>query len=565
MAKYCASCNTRCENDEAKFCTSCGSAQFIPEEQPLPEQATVMPQLNNNFAKEPKKKSGVKKLVFGIIALCLVIAIALNFSSIFGKLKQTFGSAKSYYADVEKKSMSDFCDTFEEYYEHYLFDNLLNDSNHNIKTDIKLSDELLSTLTEDAGDSLKLDWMKNLSLDITVNSADSALSTDLVLGIDKQNVLTAVLYSDAKSNEFLLKLKDISNKVLKFDTEKTSLKSLDEFDRETLKKVLPKSTVIKTLITKYHAVIVENIENVEKTKEDVKLDDISEKLTVLTCTLTEKDIKNISLEIIKELKSDKDIKAIFNNIQNAVGGEDTYASFIEGLDEATKELNGEESGDETVVTIRDYVNSKGEIVGRKIGENGEYLDYLCVESGNKYSEFFKAENGISFKETGTKKGDRVTGECVFEKDGESLYKISFKDFDKESFKKGKLDGKIRVTPNSSVVKEATPKKYKKYAGILDMAFDIDIKGNYEKGNFKFTLLNGENPIIEADATYSVSAGKAANKPDGKVIKIKGLESLYGYVSDMHLDGLIDNLRKTSIPKDYIKALEEISSQLKSQN
>lgn len=589
MAKYCASCNHLSENDDIRFCPSCGSSQFISAAQPPAQsapnetaanyqqppvqtapvnynyQAPVIPPVNNNFAKKNKKKSGAKKIILAGIALCLVVCIVLNFSSLVGLFKRNFGSAKSYYTYVEKESLSDFCNTFEKYYGNYFFDNMLSDSKHDIKMDIKLSDELLDSLAEDAYESVDLDWMKNMSLDLTFNTSKSAVSADMTIGIDKQDVLTAVLFSDAEDNKLLVKLNEISDDILKLNTEDSPIAKSGEFDRELLAKVLPKAAVAKKLIKKYHGIFVENIENVEKTKDEVSIDDVTEELTVLTCTLTEKDVNKISLEILNEIKSDKDIKSIIESAQEELGEEGLYTSFIESIDEQTEELKNEAGSDETVTIIRDYVNSKDEIVGRKIGENGETLDYLKVESDSKYAEYFNTEDGISIKGAGTKKGDRITGECVFLEDNETLYKMSFENLDNKALKKGKLDGKIRIVPNSETIKDATTKDYQKYVGLLDMAFEFDIKGDSDSGDFKLSLLNGEKALLEATATYSVSSGKNTTEPEGKVIEVNGLESLSEYIGDTHLDDLISKLRKTSVPKEYIDAIEELSNQLKEAN
>ncbi len=588
MSKYCASCHHLCENDGFRFCPVCGSPNFIPAATQAPQtnpvytaQQTVtppvnngqavptMPPVNNNFAPPPKKKSSLKKILIPIVTICLIIALVAGAVAVSGGFSGAFKSDKGYFASVEKRDIAEFCNSFEAYYDNYLLRNVLSDSKHNIKMSVELSDDLIKNMAKSVDGSLDLGWLNDTALDITVDSSGTKISSDTLISIDGQNVLSAVLLADGENSKLLLKLKEITDDVLSFDMGKGAVSSIGDFDKQLLSQALPEAPVITKLITKYHGIILKHVEKVEKTKEEVSLDDLTETLTVLTCELTEKNVADISLEVLNELKVDKEIKKIFETAEKAMknNGLDTsdvsYDDFVAGLDEAIDELTGADGADDVVLTLKDYVNSDGEIVGRKIGESGEMLDYLTVESGKDYAKYFDLRDGISYKETGTKQGDRVTAECVFTEEDETLYKIELTDFDVKAFKKGKLDGRIRMFPNSKTVKSAMPKKYRKYAGLFDMAFDIDIKGTSESGEFDLAVLNDEDPVFETKGTYSVTKSDGTEELQGKVVEIKGLDSLSELMGDLHLDELVDNLRKTTVPKEYVDAIAEISDQLKS--
>ncbi len=578
MAKYCANCNHLCENDDVHFCPSCGSQNFLPAaaQTPSPNAAdpvcdnqqpkAVMPPVNTNLTENPRKKTGGKKIMIACVALCLVFALVIGVFALAGNVLGLFGSGKRYFASVEKKSVADFCDSFEAYYDNYLFDVLLNDSRRHINMSLNVSDELMESMTNGASESIDMSWINNTALDITVNSSGYQTSADTIISIDGQTVLSPILFADAESSKLLLKLTEITDDVLQFHTEESE----NDLDKQLLSQILPKSSVITKLITKYHGIFLKNIEKVEKTKEEVSLNGLSEKLTVLTCVLTENTMKDISLEMLNELKSDAEIKEIFENAQKALEGkglasdsETLYDAFLQEIDKEIDGLNNKDADENTLITIKDYVNSHDEIVGRKIGENGETLDYLTVESGNNFAKYIDLKDGMFFRESGTKKGDRVTAECVFTENDELLYKINLTDFDTKAFKKGQFDGKIRMFPNSETVKDAAPDGLKKYSAFLDTAFDLDIKGDAHAGKFNLTLLNGENPLFETTAEYAITTGNGVTLPEGKVIEIKGLESLLELMGDLHLDQLVDNLRKTSVPKDYVDAIEELSNELKS--
>ena len=244
----------------------------------------------------------------------------------------------------------------------------------------------------------------------------------------------------------------------------------------------------------------------------------------------------------------------------ATEGEATTQTTTE--DEAAKEAEKEEASDDTVLVILDYVDSSDKLVGRKIGENGEVLDYVTVKDGNKFASRCSFEGSAEITGVGTLNGDRETSEYTLSEDGKTLYKIVLTDFDSEAFKDGVIDGKIRLVPNSDAIKNAAPSKYKSFAGMLDFAAEIEGKGDAKSGEFKVVSLNGEKPLFTADAKYTVSSAKSVSEPSGKKVEIKDLDSLQALMGDLHLDELVANLRKTTVPKDYVDAIDEIAKQLK---
>ena len=190
------------------------------------------------------------------------------------------------------------------------------------------------------------------------------------------------------------------------------------------------------------------------------------------------------------------------------------------------------------------------------------LDYVTVKSGNKFATRGSFEGSAEIDGAGTVNGNRETSEYTLSEDGKVLYKIALTDFDKKAFESGVIDGKIRLFPNSKAIKAAAPSKYKDIAGMLDIAVEIDGKGDSKSGSFKLTSYNGEKPLFTADAKYSVSGSKNVSEPSGKKLEIKSLDSLQALLGDLHLDPFVANLRKTTVPKDYVDAIEEISKQLK---
>ena len=146
MAKYCANCNKLTENDEARFCSACGSSQFVPVQPAAPQSAPVMPQFNSIPAAKPKRKVSFGKIALIAIPVILIAAILLNITSIIGFATKLFGSDKSYFKYVEEQSVTDTVDTFSAFYGKYLLDDALKDNSYNVKFTVKLGDDLKESI-----------------------------------------------------------------------------------------------------------------------------------------------------------------------------------------------------------------------------------------------------------------------------------------------------------------------------------------------------------------------------------------------------------------------------------
>ena len=439
-----------------------------------------------------------------------------------------------------------------------------------------LGDDLKTLIKESYGDQLKIDWLDETEFDYTVNSKGNKMAQDLLIAISGQHVLsTSVLYN-YEDSKMLVLLKEVSDDVFAFDMEQTSeeanevVETFSADNRQLALDSLPKSSIVRDLVTKYHTMMIESIEDVTKTTEEVTIDGVTQKLTVLQANVDKKTLQNITLALLEEVKKDKDIKKIIDDVEKACEKQGitdevlTYADFISEVDELISITKAEETTEDQILTIYDYVGSGDEIVGRKIVKDGsEILNYITVEDGNKFAATYDTKEGVSYKASGTKKGDLITGEYIVKEDDETLYKIQLTDFDEEAFKKGKLDGRISVVPNGEAVKELAPDEYKSLSSVMDVSFDITAKGDATSGSFDVAFKNGDKSLISLKGQYSINPSSGVKDLKGKVVDTNKLDDSTKLIKDLHIDQLIANLRKTSAPKEYVDYIDELNKQIKS--
>ncbi|MBR3289237.1 MAG: hypothetical protein IKI63_00500, partial [Clostridia bacterium] len=321
--------------------------------------------------------------------------------------------------------------------------------------------------------------------------------------------------------------------------------------------------------------VVEGAKDVTKTTDEITIDGVTQTLTVYQANFTEKTLSDIFLSILQEVKQDPDIKQIVENIASFAEdyGMDSdsfsYEDFVDSVEEEIDKLkeSAEDADDEDALfTMYTYVDGSDKVVGRKIEQNDEEaLYYVTVENGGRFATVFERDEEEVLTASGTKQGDRITGEYLLKEDGETTCKLSVTALDEKALKNGSLDGTIRMVPSSDAIEDSSLEEYGSFLSVMDIAIEISGKGDANGGQFKVAVLNGEKPLFKGDMQYSVSPSKGVKEPSGKIVEVdldNPTSVLSELADDLHLDQVVDNLRKTAVPKDWVDQLEKLSKQLR---
>ena len=517
-----------------------------------------------------KLNSGMKKRLIAVVALVLAVGMLLSLTgcSVVNKLTAKYlDSGPKYFALVEQKDVAQFCETFEIYYQDYLKDTFSRNNQFKIKASLDLGEELKQSLRESVNDQIEVDWLSQTDFDVTLQARDMKTSAEILFGIGGQHVLNISAFFDAESGSLLLGLREITDDLMRLNAENSNGDAIFA-GKQLAAQTLPDASAVTNLMIKYHGILIEKIEDIEKSSEEVTVDDLTQTLTVLKGTLTEAAATSAALEILNDMKVNPDVKAIVENLQVLLGdetesGTDAYERFLAEVDESIAQLEESEPDAENAVILYDYVNSDDKIVGRKIMDGEEtVLSYITVEENGQFVSKTDLSEEYSITESGTKKGDLVTSDRYYVENDVTVLKISFADFDTEAFKKGTLSGKIRFYPNEETLEDAASDEFGDYAALLDVACELDIQGDQSAGTFNLTVFNGDAALFALrDASYALAEAGEVTEPDGKVITIDSLDALEELAAGLHLQPLVDNLRNTPIPQEYVDAIQEIADQM----
>ena len=96
---------------------------------------------------------------------------------------------------------------------------------------------------------------------------------------------------------------------------------------------VPDGDTLENVLTTYSDIVYDNLTGVTKKNQTVKVEGISKECTVLTAKADSKKVCDIAAKMAKQLKKDKDIKAIIEKADKSA-----YTQFKDGVSEFEKEL-----------------------------------------------------------------------------------------------------------------------------------------------------------------------------------------------------------------------------------
>ena len=252
----------------------------------------------------PAKKSKKKYIIAAVIAVLLVAvgAAAANYDTLSNFIRSK-GSPESYYRYIAKKDRDKAVDKVVKSY------NAMTKS-------IKLNDQQKkSTIKVEAGDALKpmLSSVGLESMEIETNAKvkDKVATSKSVLKVNGKDAMSYNLYADYKDGKVYMQIPELSDAYLDYS-------NLGDVDGQVnyvkaagaVMDKVPDGDTLENVLTTYSDIVYDNLTGVTKKNQTVKVEGISKECTVLTAKADSKKVCDIAAKMAKQLKKDKDIKAI---------------------------------------------------------------------------------------------------------------------------------------------------------------------------------------------------------------------------------------------------------------
>ena len=305
---------------------------------------------------EKKKKSGKKAV---LITVSIVLALALIAGAILF-VPKLFRSDEGKFKDIERTELSDVSDGISSILNEIVPKN--DGSSMTTKLNISIDESVLSLLAQ-AGD---FSWLSEIGVEFGRATSDDATAGNVVLSIGGKDVLTADVKTDKAAGLIYLKIPELSDKYISFDSSVFerftsfaepdyygfgynsysgsgavygNILDLDDFGIDTdeaaeaiqaITAALPDSDTLSGLIEKYGKIVIDSVEKTTEEETTLELGGISQKCTSLRVDFDENQLKDTAKAVLEEVKNDKDIKDIVTKFAEAEAAR--YGGFDDDWD-----------------------------------------------------------------------------------------------------------------------------------------------------------------------------------------------------------------------------------------
>lgn len=543
------------------------------EQKEYPGQTEYPGQMEYPEAEKPKPKKGKLAIVLGAVALVLVAALLLSWNSL-GGLFASMKSPEEYLAYVEEKAQADGSAmelTSGMYASFYESMTETKENSAEGAVFLTVGEELTDLLEQYLAAGVELDWLKQISLNTTFNNADTLKGINAVLGLNGKPVLSADAMLDMESFDIYAGAPELNKTYLHasltdMGVDKQMVDStLDEMTalQEKLTKLLPDQQELEAMIGKYTDLIVAGQENVEKTKQSVTINGITQELTVLQSRLSEQNLKKIALAVLAEAKNDQGILDLLNAAQMiAVMGEGetaedlTLDEYKQMIDELIAQLEGEAATDDVVFVLKTYVDNKHNICGRSgtDPEGEEEISSLTVSDGDKWAYEMKVYGEVMLSGSGSSDKKLLSGTYTFWESGEEMLSVEVAQLDLPAMREGELLGTLLLRPGQIILDEIAAEAGAPAALVSNIAMEIKLAAE----TCDINILNGDKLLLGLGITAALKELEALTPPENTV-EIADGAALEQWLGQLDLQGVLDALQEAGVPEDYMGLLQGITA------
>lgn len=484
-------------NDGSLFCNHCGAPvqsaeddynEPIPMDEPSPmDEAPVA----------PVKNKSKKNILIGVAAGVLLVAIVLVLC--FSPLKYWIVRTFTDPADLLVNAYTDGIHslfTLSEYAEEITGAASKEAQSTKTEMHIKLADEVLNSLSESVfGYSQDMTWMSDIALTVQTSAKDNLMKTDLNLGLAEHSLLTAEAILDSQSKTLWLTVPELQSQSL---TTALDDMDMDAFAPAMVSGVQVSDDVAEKLLVRYMELFLKGFSQVEKSKQDVTAGSITQSVTVLKASMSEKDFFNTLTSVFNQMKEDQELKQILTD----AGIYEDFISSLDGYLEDFPELI-EESDPDKLLNLYTYLNKTNDVIGFEysVPDSDEKLCAIVLSDKKQFAADItfitlkiqgngsigtSTESVWQIKESGTVVMDMEVAAAVD--------------------KSGNVSGEIHLKPSSGLMEEM-------FGTASNAEVDIALSGNTQQADVEVSVKNDGQALFSIESTAVVTEAEEIIIPE----------------------------------------------------
>ena len=540
------------------------AAPVAPEAPVAPaEPAFAEVSFEEKAAPEKKKWWLIPAIVGGVLAVLAVLAL-IFWNQLSGFWLKTFAPEEEYFQHVEKQALSVYTEDIAKVYGDCV-EQLGNDEiTAQAQMSLTVSDEVLDLITENTGMEIELDWINDVTFDLDTVMDGEQMMVCVAVAVGGQEVVDMNVIVDQENNRVLMGVPSLSDKYMQEDVYGTA--AITSIDRDMLK-ALPSEEEVQKLLDKYLEIALSEMTKVSKETDTLEIGDVSQKVTVLEYELTEKEALAICKAVLKEAKSDKDLKKIVERVADYAeeagmlsDADEVYDSFKEGIENTLDELKEVEPEKETFLVLTDYVNGAHEIVGRKLTvEEQDVFYYATAIKGKEFATEMEVSGAMEIQGEGTIEGNIRKGEYVLIVEEQELLVINA-ELDEKKLEEMYISGKFDITPTEVAMElMELDSSVSSVIKSMGLGLQVIVDSSEDVAKLEMNVTSNGKVMVGLGLDAKNGSDKKIEIPDsGDVIDAYDSDE---WIASLDLSKLVENLKNTSIPSDLVDLLEMAVGQI----
>ena len=420
---------------------------------------------------------------------------------------------------------------------------------------IAIGDEAKKELEKAA--NIDLGDVNKIFLEYDGCSKDAQLLYDMTIGIGKTKIMSVNVVMDMEEGVMAIIIPELSNKAIEFNMENDMGIDVDEFREamgqseeveELIDDILPSEKLLADIIPRYIAVMVQTIDEVEREKEVVKVEKISQKATALIVKLDDNLLKEVAKVFVQELREDAALeeyiksaaKAIAEFSDETISDSELEENYNEVLDNLEEELNSmaDEEAFQKGVKVVTWVDSKNDIIGIEIEDT---LEVMGIKDGNnvaRYIEFIEPSNKEKLAKIvveGQEDKEVFAGEVTLYVRGEEVFSVKV---DKYQW----TDENIDLVASFGITKDML-KAMDMEIPYGDITLKVEMSSTGEKANLSMKVIINDKEWVVLETTGEQKKEETViSYPSNKV----GIANINEWIATVNAEEVVNNLDESGV-------------------
>lgn len=555
---------------EKSTCDSCETELFENDNAPQNETIVLQSDAHKPFKSLLtfcKRFYNVIAIIASLIVACYMLIVIFSGSLLPYIEKLDFKSPRDRFITVETKNANDMADLLASAYGKHYSRLSAESKGYDAQMHLLLSDLFMERVNSYLPEEKRTDlsWVDDIALNLNVDRDGYLLNWSFTSSLMDHSIISTNSVFDASTNTLSFQIPELSKEYLQINLNEYFANNgcyelpaiqtaADSYDQMIA--ALPSEQIVNQLLKKYFSLIINQVQNVQKSDFTFCAGGKQIACSRLTATITEKELIQIFILILQTAKSDELIMKTYEDlILCSSGGTDSIPlNLSDEIDACILDLikAAENAKDDNNIQWIIYIDKNKNMIGRRIRISGMEHDYYTytIFDGDELLYYYDLFGKIKVEGTGNRT-ERLLNMC-FDVHYEQKYiaRVAVEGFDVIRYSNGNYFAKTIIEPTSSFTKNLFGNEFDtKLKAILD------IKTTRQSTDCSVSLYANDEFYIGLTMETFEHIGDEVNFPKNS-FNLLDENDQNAWLDTVDFQKIVKNLESVDLPSEFSDMLKE---------